>query len=226
MAGQSVYRLMTTGTMSAMDSSADDDLSFAANSDPLFVEKAGSEQSEIVGLQSGAPVIDAAQDPLLSLDGRDLAFVRADHGRGQFFLREAFQSNDARDVALTPVAINVYDAAFLSPHVFAVAGVEAGHAPQIYLTDAHHANAPLALAEARYPALSPDGHWMAYSALDHGSWNLWVRDQETGTTRRVADVPCNQIEPSWESDSQTLVYATDCGRSLWLTAIARRRVIP
>jgi hypothetical protein len=42
----------------------------------------------------------------------------------------------------------------------------------------------------------------------------------------VADAPCNQIESSWEADSKTLVYADDCGRSLWFTAIARRRVIP
>jgi hypothetical protein len=28
------------------------------------------------------------------------------------------------------------------------------------------------------------------------------------------------------NDSKTLLYSTDCGRSLWFTAIARRRVIP
>ncbi len=57
-------------------------------------------------------------------------------------------------------------------------------------------------------------------------WNLWLRDQGTGVTRRIADVPCNQIEPAWENDSKTLLYGTDCGRSLWFTAVARRRVIP
>ena len=67
---------------------------------------------------------------------------------------------------------------------------------------------------------------MAYSHLEHGVWNLWIRDRQTGTTRRVADVPCNQVEPSWEADSKTVVYANDCARSLWFTAIARRRVIP
>ncbi len=67
---------------------------------------------------------------------------------------------------------------------------------------------------------------MAYSHLDGGVWNLWVRNQETGTTQRVAAVPCNQIQPAWEADSKTLLYSTDCGRSLWFTAVARRRVIP
>lgn len=79
--------------------------------------------------------------------------------------------------------------------------------------------------EYAYPALSPDGRWMAYSRLDHGAWNLWLRDEGSGATRRIADVPCNQIEPSWEGDSKTLLYGTDCGRSLWFTAIARRQVV-
>jgi hypothetical protein len=224
--GQTGYRLMTTGATTSIDSSLDDDLSFTANGGRVLVEKARSGQSEIVDLSNGAPVVEGASEPLLSVDGRDLAFVRTNHGRGQLFVREGFESNRDGEIALTPAAIDVYDAAFLSPGAYAVAGGEAGSAPQIYLRDAHHANSPLNLGEARYPALSPDGRWMAYSALDHGVWNLWVRNEETGATRRVGNVPCNQIEPSWEVDSKTLLYATDCGRSLWQTAIARRRVIP
>ena len=141
-------------------------------------------------------------------------------------VRPALQSDGAIDAALSPASVNVYEASFLSQQEYAFSGVEQGHSPQIYLTDKSHLNAPLALGESRYPALSPDGRWMAYSHLEGGAWNLWVRDQETGTTRRVADVPCNQIQPSWESDSKTLLYATDCGRSLSFTAAARRRVIP
>ena len=62
--------------------------------------------------------------------------------------------------------------------------------------------------------------------MENGAWNLWIRDQKTGLTRRVGNVPCNQIQPSWMSDSKTLLYSTDCGRSLWFTAIARHKVIP
>ena len=45
-----------------------------------------------------------------------------------------------------------------------------GRPPQIYLTDGMHANAPLPLGESRYPALSADGRWMAYSHL--GEWRM------------------------------------------------------
>ena len=141
-------------------------------------------------------------------------------------VQPSLQSGSSNQVALTPPSINVYEAAFASRSEYAVSGVENGKPPQIYLTDRGHSNTRLDLGESRFPALSPDGRWMAYSHLDHGAWNLWIRDQETGATRRVADLPCNQIEPSWESDSKSLIYANDCGRSLWSTGISRRQVIP
>ena len=139
---------------------------------------------------------------------------------------QSFESGQAKEAALTPPSINVYDASFISQRDFVVSGVEGDGSPQLYLTDQSHQNLSLGLGESRYPALSPDGHWMAYSHMEHGVWNLWIRDQLSGATRRVADVPCNQIEPSWEADSKILVYADDCGRSLWFTAVSRRRVIP
>ncbi len=129
-------------------------------------------------------------------------------------------------MALTPASLNVYEAAFISASSYAFSAVDGRHAARIYLTDATHINEPLALGDARYPALSPNGLWMAYSHFDHGVWNLWVRDQKTGATRRIGDVPCNELQPAWEDDSKTLLYNTDCGRSLWFTAVGRRKVIP
>ena len=171
-------------------------------------------------------VINDAHEPMVSADGQSLAFLRNDHGQGRLMVREAFQSNTSTDVALTSPRLDVYEASFLSEKEYAFSAVERGRPPQIYLSDATHANAPLELGESRYPALSPDGRWMAYSRLDHDRWNLWLRDQRNGATRRIADLPCNQIDAAWEDDSKTLLYSTDCGRSLWFTAVARRRVIP
>jgi hypothetical protein len=228
------YRLVTAGTTTWVDPSPDDDLSFSAglgNTSAIaghaFVEKARNGVSEIADSQEqGKAIVEDGRNPMLSIDGENLAFVRADHGRGRLMVLQSFQSAHATEAALTPAFINVYDASFVSQRDFAVSGVEDGRPPQIYLTDPSHQNTALDLGESRYPALSPDGHWMAYSRLEHGVWNLWIRDRLTGATRRVADVPCNQIESSWEADSKTLLYANDCGRSLWFTAIARRRVIP
>ncbi len=220
------YHMVTVDPDSTwVDPSPGDDLSFTSDDGHILLEKSLSPHSEIVDAQTPSRVLlDDAHDPMLSSDSRTLAFVRDRQGRGQLMEQSIVPTNSA--VALTPPSLNVYEAAFLSEKEYAVSASEHGRPPQIYLTDPTHVNAPLALGETRYPALSADKRWMAYSHLDGGVWNLWVRNQETGTTQRVAAVPCNQIQPAWEADSKTLLYSTDCGRSLWFTAVARRRVIP
>jgi hypothetical protein len=225
------YRLITEGkSVESVDppiGSPEDDLSFSSGFGNVWVERSHGSGSQIVNVRDPShTVIDDAEDPMISADGQSLAFLRDDHGRGQLMMRSGFQSNSPTDVVLTQPRLNVYEASFKSLTEYAFAGADERHAPQIYLRDATHMNSPLALGEARYPALSPDGRWMAYSRLDHGAWNLWLRNQGSGAIRRIADVPCNQIEPTWEDDSKTLLYGTDCGRSLWFTAIARRRVVP
>jgi Tol biopolymer transport system component len=190
------------------------------------VERAGA-ASTIIDLQRPAVSgIAGARDPALSADGQSVAFIRDDHGRGRLIERSSFRTDSPADVALTPASLNVFEGTFHSPADYVFAASTTNQPPQIYLTGAAGANLPLALGEARYPALWPDGRWLAYSHFERGAWNLWIRDQGTGATRRVGNVPCNEIQPSWERDSKTLLYSTDCGRSLGFTAVARRRVIP
>lgn len=209
------------------EDSPKDDLSFTSGFGHVWAEQGLSPHSQIIEIQNPSRVvINDAREPMLSSDGQNLAFVRDDHGRGRLMVETAFQSSATNEVGLTPSSQNVYEASFLSEREYAFAAVEGQHSPQIFLTDATHLNAPLTIGESRYPALSPDGRWMAYSHFESGAWNLWIRDQATGATRRIADEPCNQIQPSWENDSKTLLYSTDCGRNLWFTAISRRRVIP
>ncbi|MGB6689837.1 MAG: glycosyltransferase 87 family protein [Terracidiphilus sp.] len=222
------YRLVPVDLNSApVDPPSDDELSFASGSGEIWVEQASRVGSQIVEAQHQAPIVIAdAREPLLSSDGQSLAFIRDDHGRGRLMMRTGFAANNGAESALTAPSLDVYEASFLSATEFAFSAVEGGRPPEIYLTDATHDNALMALGESRYPALSPDRHWLAYSRFEDGAWNLWLRDQLTGATHRIADLPCNQIEPAWEGDSKTVVYSTDCGRSLWFAAVARRRPIP
>lgn len=225
------YHLMTTDknavSVDPPDGSPEDDLSFASGLGHVWVERGWSPHSQIVEIANPSRVvISDAREPMLSADGQSLAFMRDDRGRGRLMVRTAFQSAATNEVALTPSSLNVYEASFLSEKEYAFSAAEGRHPPEIFLTDEAHLNTPLALGESRYPALSPDGRWMAYSHYEDGVWNLWIRDEKTGVTRRVADEPCNQIQPSWENDSKALLYSTDCGRSLWFTAVSRRKVIP
>jgi hypothetical protein len=225
------YHLMTTDqnavSVDPPEGSPEDNLSFVGGFGHVWVERGLSPHSQIVEIGNPSRVvINDAREPMLSADGQSLAFVRDDRGRGRLMVRTAFQSTATNQAALTPSSLNIYEASFLSKNEYAFSAVEGRHPPQIFLTDAAHLNTPLALGESRYPALSTDGRWMAYSRLDRGVWNLWLRNQRTGLTRRIADEPCNQIQPAWEGDSKTLLYSTDCGRNVWFTAVSRRRVIP
>jgi Tol biopolymer transport system component len=125
---------------------------------------------------------------------------------------------------VTPPELNVYEAAFRSEDDYAFAAVSGTGWPRVYVVA--RGRSAVTIADARYPAISRDGRWLAYSHMEGGVWNLWLMDRDTGAARRIAEVPCNQLQPSWESDSKTLLYATDCGRSLWFTAVARRTVVP
>ncbi|WP_263356734.1 glycosyltransferase 87 family protein [Acidicapsa ligni] len=224
------YRLMTEGRNGVQADSgvdaAEDDLSFTSGFGHTLVERASVSGSRIVDLQNPSrTLVENAREPMISSDGHDLAFLQDDHGRGRLMFRPTFESNSA-ETRLTPLQWNVYEASFRSEGDYAVSAVEGDSLPKIFLMDATHKDAPITIATARFPALSPDGRWLAYSHLNHGVWNLWLRDDSNGSTRRIADVPCNQIQPSWASDSKTLLYGTDCGRSIWFTAIARRKVLP
>jgi Tol biopolymer transport system component len=125
---------------------------------------------------------------------------------------------------VTPNGLNVLEMSFL-PNGFLIFSAEAGRErPGLFLVDQLGAISSLGPDEARYPAVSPDGRWFAYSKLQNGNWHLWLRDLHNGRTSRLTEADCNNIEPTWESDSKTLVYASDCGRALWFTALCRRRI--
>ena len=223
------YRLVTQdGDGVVVDPPADaseDDLSFASRDGHVWVEEAGSSGSRIVDASAGSRVVaNDAREPMVSADGKQLAFVRDERGRGRLMMRGLGEGG--AEMALTPPELNVYEAAFRSESEYAFAAASGAGRPRVYLVDHARSGATVEIADARFPAISPDGRWLAFSHMEHGVWNLWLMDRDTGATRRIADVPCNQMQPSWESDSKTLLYGTDCGRSVWFTAVARRRVLP
>jgi MFS family permease len=204
---------------------SEDDLSFANRGGHVFVEEAGSGGSQIVDMSAASRVVATnAREPMVSADGKELAFLRDERGRGRLIVRGV--GAGGAEETLTPPELNVYEAAFRSEELYAFAAAQGVEWPKIYIVDRARGRSMVTIADARYPAISPDGRWLAYSRMENGMWNLWLIDLETGAARRIADVPCNQVQPSWESDSKTLLYGTDCGRSVWFTAVARRSVLP
>jgi Tol biopolymer transport system component len=79
---------------------------------------------------------------------------------------------------------------------------------------------------ARFPAISPDGSWLAYSHAEHGAWQLEVMKRATRERRRLTREECNSLTPAWTPDGAKIVYASDCGRGLGATALCEMAFVP
>lgn len=174
-----------------------------------------------------------AEKPSVSADGRWLAFIRESKGRGSLW-RKNLQPNAGGmsggpvEWQISPADLDVLDATFDPADGIVFSARRSGMPPALFVTAADSAlvTSETAPAPRRYPAVSPDGHWLALSERDGGNWQLWVRDVTTRAERRLTTSDCNSNAPAWYRDSKHLVYATDCGRSLGLTALCRIEAVP
>lgn len=201
----------------------DDELGIAAANGIQWVEQTGHE-SKIISASGGSTSIQQAESPVASFDGRWLAFLREEHGRTRIWIRALGQSV-ARDSPLTPPEFNVLEMSFLPGGEIVFSATSGGGHPGLFVSDRVGSVRSLGMGEVRYPSISPNGRWLAYSELQGGNWNLWLRDLSNGQTHRLTDAACNNTEPAWAADSQALIYASDCGRALWFSALCRRRII-
>lgn len=59
------------------------------------------------------------------------------------------------------------------------------------------------------PTWSPDGRFIAFSALANGVTDLFVYDLARRRLRRLTDDPFADMQPAWEPEGQRLAFATD-----------------
>lgn len=190
--------------------------------DNLWLERAGA-QSSVISTSSTSSIKQAGS-PLASPDGKWLAFLREGRGRDRIWLRTLAQRSDA-DKVLTAPQLNVFEMSF-APTGDIIFSAASDSQPELYVVNQAGTAQPLNIFSARYPAVSPDGHWLAYSQLTRGNWHLLLRNLDDGQTRRLSNAACNDIEPTWTADSKTLIYSSDCGRALWFTSLVKRRIFP
>ena len=209
------------------DASPVDQLAMTAAGDRQWIEGSHYESRIIaVGSDPASNRVEAknAEFPVASRDGKWLAFLRSEHGTSRMWLRSL--QIDVADKPVTAAAMDVWEMSFLpDDSIIFAASVKHG-LPHLFIADGNGDTRQVSAEEARYPSVSPDGRWLAYSRQQDGVWNLWLRNIHTGEETRITSAHCNDISPAWEEDSKTLVFASDCGRSLGLTALYRQRVVP
>jgi Tol biopolymer transport system component len=200
-----------------------DQLSLAATATERWTEEAGRE-STIVSNLPGREKILQAEVPVASANGKWLAFLREEQSGTGLWLRVLDQPGRS-DRRMTPPGLNVFDMSFLHDGSLVFSAATRGGAPRLFAVDESGTINSLGSDEIRYPAVSPDGHWLAYSKLEDGNWHLWLRDLYNGETRQLSKAGCNNLQVTWSADSRTVIYASDCGRALWFTALCRRPIL-
>ena len=73
----------------------------------------------------------------------------------------------------------------------------------------------------RDPLPSPDGKWLAYTVIRHGTRRIWLRRADRSWVGELTGGNCNSFSPAWELDSAAVYFASDCGRGLGLPALYR-----
>lgn len=211
----------------------------------ILAEESTQNNSRIVRLslhaigQGGAlptEVAMDAQEPVLSRDGQLLAFLRSIKGRNSLWIQRIDARATASELpeAAAPHEIvgedyDVHEASFLPDHRLIFSSERNGYfalytARQSGKTEIEELGKPN--CSARYPAISPDGRWLAFSCEEGGAWQIHLADLNGNNELRLTSGDCNSVGEAWTADSKRLIYATDCGRGLGLTALAQFTVFP
>ncbi len=190
----------------------------------LYAELTGS-QSFIVRVptdrfDSAPEMVSEGQEPALSPNGKWLAFIR-ETGEGSAAWLLPTDSTATTPQMLLPTAYHPIDVSVTSEGdvIASVGKVSNPHLVLVRRLTQQVTLLPGFPEPARYPSISPDGKRIAFSRRDHGSWHLVVRELTNGAERQLTHGACNAISPSWQN-AQSLLYATDCGRGVGLSAIA------
>jgi Tol biopolymer transport system component len=84
------------------------------------------------------------------------------------------------------------------------AKVEAEIAPRVYFENRVDDSATVRARLIRWPAMSPDGKRMVFSALN----KLYIMDLPAGTPRRLTDSSIGEFMPVWSPDGGYIAYVT------------------
>jgi hypothetical protein len=172
-----------------------------------------------------------AEEPVVSPDGQLLAFLRPVNGRDSLWVQdigEDIHADKAKTEAkaaheIVGAEYDVRDPRFAPDHKIIFSSKRTGRFALYVATpsgDVQQMTMTTPTCSARFPAISPDGRWLAFSCEHGGSWQLHAMDLQGNKEIQLSTGECNSVSPAWTTDSKRLIYATDCGRGLGLTALA------
>jgi hypothetical protein len=160
--------------------------------------------------------------PALSPDGRYLIFLsERDLFSIDMFLADAQNGRIIRKITKTDVDPHFESIQFINSagawdaegRRFAIAGIAKGR-PVLTIVDVESGRR---IQEARFeelgelfnPTWSPDGRYVAFSAIVRGVSDLFVYDLEEEQLRRLTNDAYADLQPAWSPDGRSIAFVTD-----------------
>jgi Tol biopolymer transport system component len=154
-------------------------------------------------------------EPALSPDGTKLAFIAAD----SLYLAEG-----SKRLILATGAISNPTFFPDGNHIAFARGLPGGRSIMALGISGDDMRTLVDRGDCFDPAVSPDGSLLAFTCSETGTKHVWVQHMGSAISRRLTNGFCNNAAPAWEQDSQSILFASDCGRGLGLTALYRTNV--
>ncbi len=76
-----------------------------------------------------------------------------------------------------------------------------------------------------YPAISPNGQWLAFSSRRSGNMDIWVKSVTGGSAFQISKHRSDDIMPAWSPDGKKLVfvsYREDAAGDLWSISLRNK----
>lgn len=206
-----------------------DELSYATDRDGqhLWIETESSTGSAIteVGAVDNDPVrcvIDDAESPALTQDGDSLAFIREERGHGSLWVADPHAcGSPGPPVRVTPTNIDVRSVSGAPEGRFVFSALT-DQGPAVFVVS--HSRRPEVLLRpgsvVDSVAASGDGETLILSERILGRLQLVSESLGTYAARQLTSGDCNATTPWWK-DTNTVIYATDCGRGMGFTTLVQ-----
>jgi hypothetical protein len=188
---------------------------------PIYFELAAGGFSRIAAFNPASRHIEMPalgvpdpREPAISHDGKLLAVVSGD----SLFLV------DGSSIRRLPTSAPVADPSFVPGDRAIVFSVARPQGSEIHIFDLDtNRRQPIYSASGLIarPSVSRDKTHVLFASTATGPWQIWIADFGTGHAARLTGGNCNNSTPAWGDTPDQVLFASDCGRGLGLSAVYR-----